>query len=249
MSSFGIPRRPVVLVAHGSADPRAALATRALARAVGAVPSYLDHAGPRPGAVLFDLERTGHREAVLVPLLLTAAYHGRVDIPAVVSSARERGLRLDVTVAGVLGPVGGAVPGELLAGLRRALPGRFDALVLGAAGTRDAAARETVDAVADRLGASYRVPCVAAYASAVGPTPGEAVATLRAAGARRVAMAAYFLAPGRLYDAAADSARAAGAVGVARPLGASRDLVRLVRRRIAEAGSLSGAAVTVGAAA
>ena len=45
----------VLLVAHGSADPRAAASTRALARAVAAQrpgldvrTSYLDHAGPRP---------------------------------------------------------------------------------------------------------------------------------------------------------------------------------------------------------
>jgi sirohydrochlorin ferrochelatase len=218
------------------------------------VPSFLDHAGPRPGAVLFDLERAGYRGAVLVPLLLTAAYHGRVDIPATLSSARKAGLRLDVAVADVLGPVGGVVPAELLAALRRALvfrSGRFDALVLAAAGTRDAAARATVDAVAHRLAASFGVPCVAAYASAAEPTPGDAVAALRAAGARRVAMAGYFLAPGRLYDTAADSARAAGAVAVARPLGASPDLVRLVQRRIAEAvarpGAAAGAAALVGA--
>jgi len=45
----------VVLVAHGSRDPRAAAATEALARAVRRArpgwdvrASYLDHAGPRP---------------------------------------------------------------------------------------------------------------------------------------------------------------------------------------------------------
>jgi len=238
-------RPPVVLVAHGSADPRAALTTRALARAVGATPAYLDHAGPRPGEVLFDLERAGHRSALLVPLLLTAAYHGRVDIPAVLVDARARGLRLDVTTGDVLGPVDGAVPMELLAGLRRQLPaGRFDGVVLGAAGTRDAVARGTVEAVAARLGAALGVPSRAAYASASAPTAGEAVASLRAAGARRVVMASYFLAPGQLYDSAVGSALDAGAVAVAPPLGVAPELIRLVRRRIAEAraGELSAAA-------
>jgi sirohydrochlorin ferrochelatase len=235
MSGLG-SSRPVVLVAHGSADHRAALSTRALAWAVGAVPTYLDHAGPRPADVLCELERAGHRSAVLVPLLLTAAYHGRVDIPAAVAAARMAGLRMDVTVTDVLGPVGGTVPVELLAGVRRQLPAaRADAIVLGAAGTRDATARATVDLVAARLGAALGVPSRAAYASASGPTAGEMVTALRAAGARRVVMASYFLAPGRLYDAAATSALAAGAVAVAPPLGAALDVVRLVRRRIAEA--------------
>jgi sirohydrochlorin ferrochelatase len=227
---------PIVLVAHGSSDPRAAMHTRALAWAVGAEPSYLDHAGPRPGEVLARVEAAGHRSAVLVPLLLTAAYHGRVDIPQVVVDARADGLTVPVTLTDVLGPVDGAVPVELLAALRRNLPAvPFDGIVLGAAGTRDAVARTTVDLVARRLGNALKVPCVAAYASASGPTAGEAVDLLRTAGARRVAMATYFLAPGKLYDLARGSAFAAGAVAVAPPLGADLALVRLVHRRIAEA--------------
>jgi sirohydrochlorin ferrochelatase len=225
----------VVLVAHGSADPRAAVHTRALARLVDAVPAYLDHAGPRPGEVLFSLARAGQRAAVLVPLLFTAAYHNRVDIPAALAAARADGLDLDVAVADVLGPVDGVVPPELLDALCHRLAGSFDGLVLAAAGTRDAAAREAVSLVATALGDRFGVPCAAAYASAAGPTPGESVALLRAAGCRRVAVSAYFLAPGRLYDAASAGARAAGAVAVAEPLGAEPALARLVRRRATDA--------------
>jgi len=83
----------VVLVAHGSRDPRAAAATEALARAVRRArpgwdvrASYLDHAGPRPLDVLAALPG---RRAVVVPLLLTKAYHGRVDIPAVLAEAAD----------------------------------------------------------------------------------------------------------------------------------------------------------------
>ncbi|WP_275415639.1 sirohydrochlorin chelatase [Virgisporangium aliadipatigenens] len=234
---MGKPRRAqsVVLVAHGSSDPRAAMHTRALAWAVGAEPSYLDHAGPRPGEVLARIEAAGHRSAVLVPLLLTAAYHGRVDIPQVVVDARAEGLTLPVAVTDVLGPVAGTVPVELLSALRGNLPAvPFDGIVLGAAGTRDAVARTTVDLVAGRLGTALGVPCIPAYASASGPTAGEAVGLLRAAGAHRVVMASYFLAPGKLYDLACRSALAAGAVAVAAPLGADLALVRLVHRRIAE---------------
>ena len=79
-----------VLVAHGSADRRAAAMTRALVRAVAAArpgldvrPAYLDHAGPRPADVLAAMAGLGHERAAVVPLLLTAAYHGRVDLPAV----------------------------------------------------------------------------------------------------------------------------------------------------------------------
>ncbi|GLY03502.1 CbiX/SirB N-terminal domain-containing protein [Actinoplanes sp. NBRC 101535] len=233
-------RRPaVVLVAHGSRDPRAAVATEALARAVHRArpdwtvrASYLDHAGPRPLDVLASLP-AGSR-AALVPLLLTSAYHGRVDLPAVVEAARPLPVRVGLTE--VLGPAPGAGPVSplLLSALWRRLAvtePELDAVVLASAGTRDAAARRTVADAAAAFGRWLGIPAAVAYASGEGPNAGEAVTALRAAGARRPAMAAYFLAPGLLYDTAARTAREAGAVAVAEPLGAVPELVRLVAAR------------------
>lgn len=118
---IGDHRPAVVLVAHGSRDPRAAASTTSLARAVQRArpdwlvhASYLDHAGPRPLDVLAGLP--GPR-AVLVPLLLTAAYHGRVDLPAVIRDAAS--LPLTVTATDVLGP---ASPLLLAALTRRLTP-------------------------------------------------------------------------------------------------------------------------------
>ena len=233
----------MVLVAHGSRDPRAADATWALARAVAAarpgcpvLPSWLDHTEPGPTAVLRDLAEAGHRRAVLVPLLLTAAYHRRVDIPAAVAAARETGPSLDVRVTDVLGPADGTVDAALLAGLRRrlaeAVPGRFDALVLAAAGTRDPRARGSVGRVAACLGREFGVPCGVSYTSAAPPAAGAAVVRLRAAGARRVAVAAYFLAPGLFHDAVVAAARDAGSVAVADPLTDAPELADLVLRRV-----------------
>ncbi|MFY1675402.1 sirohydrochlorin chelatase [Plantactinospora sp. WMMB334] len=270
-------------MAHGSGDPRAARATEALTRAVVAArpgllarASYLDHGPPRPGAVLAELEAAGHRRAVLVPLLLTAAYHGRVDIPGAVEAARRAGLRMPVRTAEVLGPTAAGVDPRLLAGLLRRLTealgtagvlgtatsrqrgvdpasgstdgiavagplggadtvagsvGGVDAVVVAAAGTRDAAARETVEQVAEALGATLGLPARVGYASAAPPTAGTAVTALRDAGARRVAVATYFLAPGRLCETAMASAREAGAVALAAPLGDAPELVRLVLAR------------------
>jgi sirohydrochlorin ferrochelatase len=237
---------PLVLVAHGSRDPRAARATRALVRAVAAArpgldvrASYLDHTLPHPGQVLSVLEAAGHERVTLVPLLLTAAYHGRVDVPDVVRSARAAGLRMPVALAGVLGPsAAGPVDEPLLAGLRRRLAAAgsgFDAVVLAAAGTRDEAARQTVVRAADALGESLGVPARVAYASAAAPTGAEAVAQLRAAGAERIGVAAYFLAPGLLYDTVTRSAVEAGAVAVAQPLEGASELARLVLARADEA--------------
>jgi sirohydrochlorin ferrochelatase len=235
----------ILLVAHGSSDPGAAATTRALAHAVAAErpgsavrTAFLDHAGPRPDEELARLQADGYGEVTVVPLLLTAAYHRKVDVPAVVARAHADGVHIPVTVTDIPGPVGGRVPAALLDGLCRQLAETrtpFDAVVLAAAGTGDRAARATVDLSARALGRRLRVPCVAAYASASAPTPGEATAALRRRGARQVAVASYFLAPGRLYAAAVESALAAGAVAAARPLGASSELVRLVLDRAAAA--------------
>ncbi|MFE9205751.1 sirohydrochlorin chelatase [Micromonospora sp. NPDC007230] len=238
------PDPPVVLVAHGSRDPRAAEATRALARAVAAarpgvtvLPSWLDHTEPGPAAVLRELAAAGHSRAVLVPLLLTAAYHRKVDIPAAVAAARADGPPIEVRVADVLGPADGRVDAGLLAGLCRRLaeaePGGYDALVLAAAGTRDPRARGSVGRVAAALGAELGVPCRVSYASAAPPTAGAAVAKLRAGGARRVGVAAYFLAPGLFHDTVCGAAWDAGAAAVAAPLTDVPDLADLVLRRAA----------------
>ncbi|MEH1100217.1 sirohydrochlorin chelatase [Micromonospora sp. CPCC 205561] len=242
---------PVVLVAHGSRDPRAAEATRALARAVSAarpgtpvLASWLDHTEPGPTGVLRDLALAGHRRAVLVPLLLTAAYHRRVDIPAAVAAAGEAGPPIAVRVTEVLGPVGGEVDAGLLAGLHRRLgeagPGRYDGLVLAAAGTRDARARGSVGRVAAALRDGLGVPTHVSYASAAPPAVGAAVARLRAGGARRVAVSAYFLAPGLFHDAVAQAARCAGAAVVSAPLTDAPEVADLVLRRVDTAGRVAG---------
>jgi sirohydrochlorin ferrochelatase len=234
---------PILLVAHGSRDPRAGASTRALRHAVAATEpgrpvevAYLDHHQPTVPRALAAFAAVGHRSTVVVPLLLTSAYHGRVDLPALLAEARAAGIGVRAVQTDVLGPRGQAVDAKLVVALRRRLGQlyrEYDALVLAAAGTRDAAARATIAAAAAALGAATGVPCVPGYASAASPTPGEAVLGLRRRGARRVAVAAYFLAPGLLYDRAVASAIDAGAIGVAGPLGDAPELVRLILDRAA----------------
>src|SRR3954471_11467902 len=91
----------LVLVAHGSSDPQAATTVRGIADAVSAARSldvmvaYLDHGQPRLDQLIDSLDGP----AVVVPLLLTAAYHSGVDIPAALTSATA-----PVVQADVLGP-------------------------------------------------------------------------------------------------------------------------------------------------
>ena len=81
--------RAVVLLAHGSPDPRHRADVEVLAEAVasraGAPVSaaYLDHHGPTPADAA---RRVG--AAWVVPLLLSAGFHRRVDVPAALAQMR-----------------------------------------------------------------------------------------------------------------------------------------------------------------
>jgi len=232
---------PVVLAAHGSRDPRSAATMVRLADRVGeywpapVTAAFLDFDAPSIPDALRVLRSEGDAgpDPVVMPALLTRAYHGRVDLPAVI-----RATGVPLRTAPVIGP---SAPGEtpdprLVAALRRRvseLDIPYDGLVLLAAGTSHPDARSTVDAVAAALSIELDVACVAGYASASPPTGAGAVRAVRALGATRILAASYFLAPGRLYEAAAASARDAGALGVAEPLGTAEELVELIVARIA----------------
>lgn len=236
-------RPTLVAVAHGSRDPRALPAVRALLERVRAarpgVDVRLGHvelneplltdtlAGLRGGR--------GRGEAVLVPLLLSRGHHVKHDLPAALAAAPW----LRGTVAAPLGPhplLTEVLHARLLAAGRSAGPagaGGPAAVVLAAAGSRDpesaADTRRAADLLADRLG----VPVMAAYASAAAPTVPDAVEALAARGIdrRRIAVASYFTAPGRF----ATQTSAAAPWIAAEPLGAHEAMARLVLHRYDEA--------------
>ncbi|GAA1773707.1 sirohydrochlorin chelatase [Luedemannella helvata] len=221
---FNLPAVPGVL--RGLASPAPIVPGPREAR------EYEPASSARRPARLLDAPTYAREPApVLVPALLTRAYHGRVDIPAVLRAAGVPAL-----VASVLGPAG---PGEepdplLLAALRRRLSElytTFDGLALIAAGTRVEAARDTVRATARALGASLGVPCEVGFASATPPSGADAVRALRRRGATRIVASSYFLAAGKLHDIAATSAREAGAVAVAAPLADAPELADLIVKR------------------
>lgn len=226
----------LLLVAHGSRDPRHAAtieqiagATRAARPDLDVRVGYLDHDGPRVPDALASFSTSS---VVAVPLLLGHAYHGRVDVPAALDAGSSRtGVRVEL--AGVLGPDPRLLPAagravHLAAG---AAPDAATGLVLACAGTTDPSAKAALNRLALRwrrqLGADVRV----ADAAATGAGVDETVRTLRAAGAARVDVAAWFLAPGLLLDRAAAAALAAGADSVAAPLGAAPEVVATVLRR------------------
>ncbi|MBT2211400.1 MULTISPECIES: sirohydrochlorin chelatase [Actinomadura] len=235
---------PLVAVAHGSRDPRAAAtvaglmdAVRALRPGVPVHASFLDHAPPAPGRVLDGLARDGADAAVVLPLLLTAAYHSKTDVPGVLARARNRHPRLRTRTAATLGP-----HPLLMDALERRLteagvpPGDPDtAVVLVSAGSSDAAANATIRRLAREWRSRGWWDAVPAFASASRPSPAEAVAALRAAGAPRVAVASYILAPGHFADKVRAESLAAGADAVSPVLGAAPEVAELVVHRYTEA--------------
>jgi sirohydrochlorin ferrochelatase len=232
---------PLIAVAHGSRDPRSAATVhemldvvRALRPGLDVRAAFLDLSAPRLTDVLSAVAWDGHREAVVVPLLLGSAYHAKVDVPA---AARHP--RLSIRIADVLGPD----PRLESAALRRlAAAGiRHDDLevgvVLAAAGSSHAPANALVHSVAQRWArGSGWSSATAAFAAAADPGVPEAIARLRAAGARRIALGSWFLAPGLLPDRVIAQARSAAPdVTIAQPLGADIDVAELVLHRYSAA--------------
>jgi len=233
----------LVALAHGSRDPRS---SRTITSLVGEVrslrpdlrvePAFLELSKPSFETVVDRLVRAGYDEIVVVPLLLTRAYHAKVDVPRAVQAATERHPGLRVRATGVLGlePVFLEVlDRRLRTALREARVRELDALVLAAAGSSDQLANQAVARLARLWGSTHRLPTVAAYASASPPATGEAVRQFRLEGRRHIAVGSLFLAPGTLPDRAAELALEAGAVAVSEPLGADPEVARTVLARYA----------------
>ncbi|MCX9191034.1 cobalamin biosynthesis protein CbiX [Carbonactinospora thermoautotrophica] len=235
-------RPPLLAIAHGSQDPRHAETIERLATAVRRIrpdltveTAYLDHCAPSIGQVVDRLAATGHAEVVAVPLLLTAAYHAKTDIPAQLRAVRQRHPQLVVRYARPLGP-----DPLLVAALERRLreagvwPGEpSTTVVLASAGSSDPEATAALARLArDWQERGWR-DVLLAYASASPPTVAQAVTTARRHGARHVAVASYFLAPGFLPDRIVAGARQADVV--TEVLGPAPEVAKLVARRYADA--------------
>jgi sirohydrochlorin ferrochelatase len=233
----------LVALAHGSRDPRSAETITALVDEVRALrpdlriePAFLELSKPSFQTVVNRLVRAKYDEIVVVPLLLSEAYHAKVDVPEAVAAATARHEGLKIRTSSILGMEPSFL--EVLdLRMREALKAsrvrELDALVLAAAGSSDALANQAVARLARVWGTRHKLPVTAAYASAAPPATGEAVRAFRREGRRHIAVASMFLAPGFLPDRAAELALEAGAVAVSQPLGAHQELARAVLARYA----------------
>ncbi len=233
----------LVALAHGSRDPRSAQTVQALTDEVRRLrpdlrieAAFLELARPTFAAVVDRLAAEGYDEIVVVPLLLSEAYHAKVDVPSVVAgaTAQHEGLRIRVTaVLGLENDFLDVLDRRLREALVSARVRELDALVLAAAGTSDPLATQSIHRLARLWGARHKLPTMIAFASAAPPATGEAVRAFRAEGRRHIAVGALFLAPGLLYDRAAELAVEAGAVAVSQPFGAHPEVARTVLARYA----------------
>lgn len=198
---------PLLIVAHGSSDLRfaavvqtVAARVRALAGPVDVRTGYLEHGPPH----VADIAVPG---AVAVPLLLSAGYHVRVDLPAQAPG---------VLVTPSVGP-DSRLAGVLAHRLREAGYSGGE-VTLAAAGSADprslADTRTAAEQLADLLGEPVRP----AYVSAGEP---------RLSDVHPRAVASYLLAPGQFADAVS----ACGAAVVAQPIGAHPVLAEIVLDR------------------
>ncbi|MGP4111243.1 sirohydrochlorin chelatase [Streptomyces sp. 4N509B] len=253
------PAPAMLIVAHGSRDPRHAATVSALAARVRALKpaprvavSFLEFDVPGVPAALARLHAGGERRVVVLPLLLSPGFHARTDIPAVLAEQAARLPGVSLRQAAVLGQrptTRDAAAGLLAAALQRRLaeaglpeaggpPGDRAAtgVVLAAVGTRDEAGTAAIERFArvwQRVAGWAAVR--PAYATSTPPRTADAVHALRAAGVRRCAVAPYVIAPGLLPDRIEAGARRAGADVVAPVLGDAPELARLMLLRYHEA--------------
>ncbi|MDH3010892.1 sirohydrochlorin chelatase [Gordonia alkanivorans] len=218
----------LVLVAHGSRDPRFGATARRVRDAVAAtlpgvevVLSYLDLDEPLVGEVLATGSETGD-DPVVVPLLLSAGYHHKIDLPAIIAEHRPFAQQTDVI--GTRSFTAALADRLLEAGLHER-----DGVILSAVGSSDESADRHVRRRAIELSTYLHRPVEVVFATKLG-SGNRAVATavrrLQAVGAERIALSPYFLSAGLLIervesalDALADETLVAG------PLGAHPDVV------------------------
>lgn len=207
-------RVPVICLAHGSRHPASDAAVVDIADAVAGLTggvvraAYLDFSPSTLTTVTRVLAAEGHREAVIVPLLFTTAFHMTTDVPeAIAEATAETGM--DLHLAGGVGT--GEDLAELLA-VRIAARHTAASLVLYSVGSSVAGANDTVAALAQDVGRRLGVPAHARVATG-GPSTGpdalascvEDAGTGGTAGTGNpVAVEPLFICPGRLWDIAVD---------------------------------------------
>ena len=156
----------LTLLAHGSPDPRHARAVASLSgrlklAGIASRVAFLDHDQPSPARAAQAIAESGATQTTVVPLLISPAYHARIDVPAAIAAMRSAAP--DLAVAGAE-PVG--LHPLLLRGAAELVRscgvpiGPRTGLILAATGSRDLRAVAAIESLVrshgpelvDRLG-------------------------------------------------------------------------------------------------
>ncbi|MEU4598541.1 sirohydrochlorin chelatase [Nocardia sp. NPDC023988] len=218
----------LIAVAHGSRDPRSATTMAAVVASVAAARpdltvrlAFLDLSAPSLDQVVDELAALGHRDVIVVPLLLGNAFHARVDLPALLAESANRHPLVRLTQTEVLGAdsrlitaladrvagasVGFPVPEPVSMRLRTTPAAPLESrratvgVAVAAVGSRDESANRRTAAVARRLAVTTGLRTEICFAT-VEPSINVAVDRLHARGVEQVVVAPWFLAPGLLTD-------------------------------------------------
>ncbi|WP_106815496.1 sirohydrochlorin chelatase [Microbacterium timonense] len=226
----------LLAISHGTSSPTGQAAVEALvaavARRIPGVIVRLGHVDVQQPDVAASLDAIPEgTPVVIVPLLLSAGYHVRVDL------RKQSAGREGVTIAPALGPDLRLVD-VLLTRLATVDSAPDDAIVLAVAGSSDERANEDCREIGRMLAARVDREVTVGFLAAADPRLDAAVAAATARG--RVVVANYLLAPGYFHDLAV---RLAGTSPVAPPLlGADEPpaaLVELVVERYRTAAGFS----------
>jgi sirohydrochlorin ferrochelatase len=209
----------LVLTAHGSADPRSAANTRAVADAVRRQRPGLDVRVAfceQNSPNLRDVLAAADDHAVVTPLLLADAYHARVDIPAMIAASGA-----DARQADVLGEDERLVRvlRERIAATGVSRPDRGVGVIVTAVGSSLGDANARTARVAGMLESGTHWTAAVAFATGPRPTLTETAGRLRRCGATRLVIAPWFLAHGRITDRVAEYA-CTHSIPMTEPLGA-----------------------------
>jgi len=222
---------PVILLAHGSPDPRAGVATRELAQkvekrlGVTAVAAFIDHCEPDVSGAAIELAAAGASTALVIPVFLSRAFHVRVDVPRAVAEARvSSGIDL-----GISPPLG--LEPEWRVAIEAQLPD--GPMVLATAGTSSASAQQDLRDFASEWSDARGAEVLVAYASQAEPDVPTAISELEERSQAQVAVASLVLFDGILPDRIK---QAAGARPCSQPLDRSSELVEVIARRYEECG-------------
>ncbi len=197
----------LLLVAHGSRLPEAAVEAHALTELVagghdGPVRlGFLELAQPAVVDVADALVDEGVTEVVVQPLLLLPGNHARFDVQTVGDHLASRGV-----IVRIGRPIGSDVGAIDLAVTHVTSVGPVDALLVVASGTASDQALRALDTGAALTAKGAGIDAVAAAPTSLdGAGPVEAWRSLRAAGHQRIALLPWMLFPGRLENAAVEA--------------------------------------------